>query len=94
MASERIVQLVQAQPGFYVQYTGVDGDRDTVTPIACWALLENERGEQRVVGVDVVGEGDPWTPDMVASNLTEYVHSHIPLDTDGNPLTTGQHSRE
>lgn len=94
MASERIVQLVQAQPGFYAQYAGVDGDADSVTPIACWALLEDEYGKQRVIGVDVIGDGDSWTPDMIAGNLREYVHSHIPLDVNGKPLPTNRHGRE
>jgi len=86
METERITQLIPASPGFYARYTQ-PGEPDTFVPIASWALLEDADGTQRVVGVDVVGlGGDSWTPDLIAGNLAEYVHSHKPIDPNGRPL--------
>jgi hypothetical protein len=91
---ERIVQIIPAVPGYYARYSATQADeRDCYGPVAAWALLENGRGERRLVGVDVTGGDGEWTPDAGLSiNLAEYVHSAVPLDTYGTPMKAGKGS--
>lgn len=46
---EKILQIIPAN-GWSAKYTQEDGD--FTSPLVCWALVEDEDGTRRVVGLD------------------------------------------
>ncbi|MBF0416650.1 MAG: hypothetical protein HQL86_00165 [Magnetococcales bacterium] len=74
MTNERIVSIIPASPGWLAVFGCEAGPTDQ-TPLACWALLENVRGDRRVVGMvashgviepaDYVGNFQSYSPTPV-----------------------------
>ncbi len=68
----RILQIIPAQDWFAVCVDDGESRQRWLCPLSCWALIENERGETEVTGM----EGYDFSEDTV--NFLEYVHRHGP----------------
>jgi hypothetical protein len=52
----KILQLVPANPSWWVLYRDDDRDGEWTTPIVAWALAETAEGWQHIYGVDPSGD--------------------------------------
>ena len=70
----RIVSLVPAEAGWRAIYGGeFDYDAESAR-VVCWALVEDDEGAQRVVGM-VVGGADPTAIVPAADGASEFAPS-------------------
>src|SRR3954462_12977926 len=68
---DRIVQMIPAA-GYYAAYR--DGDELTYNPVAVWVVIEDQKGGQRVDGVDPSGEQWDGLPCSSRKGFVEFVY--------------------
>lgn len=69
----KILQIIPAT-GWFARYIDPSAeDPDNLTALVCWALVEDETGERRVVGMDSASDGVAVAEDL--TNFSEYVHT-------------------
>lgn len=76
----RILQIIPAE-GWWAGYTGfADPDtgttREGFTRLVCWALVENENGENEVLGMEGDGDTDV-TFSVDIHSFDEYLYSPV-----------------
>jgi hypothetical protein len=68
---DKITQIVPAA-GYYAVYR--DGDEMAYNPVAAWVVVEDEKGVQRVDGIDPSRVGWDGSPCGDAKEFVEFVY--------------------
>jgi hypothetical protein len=71
LLTDKIVQIVAASPNWWARYPDQDGDFEC--PVALWALVEDEKGNRSIRGVDPTD--GVWQGDVIGVDLeVEFVY--------------------